>query len=252
MDSKSLAPVGSFRLSQGNYSYDGLRSVLYEVMEELLNQAENPLLLLSGGVDSAVLAKIMMDITSGKMICFTIGGSWNHPDMMAATKLSESFSFTHIRTVPSEEDIERATEALEATDIKVYPGDVGVFLALEKVASFGFTDIIAGDGIDEQVGGYWWHANPDKPLEDVFIDFWNKLDAEHLGPMAHSAEMANVTVHWPYMNERIIKYISRVPLEKRVEDGQAKSWWKCFGKYLDLPEWITERPKQGFIDALNN
>ena len=246
MDSKSLVPVGKFRFPHGEYSYEGMRCILCDVMSGLLDRIDNPLLLLSGAVDSAILAKFMTSNT-----CLTIGGSWEHPDMVAAKSLCKHLSFTHITHVPEQKDVQRAETMLLESGTEVCPGDAGVFLALEKAASLGYEDVIAGDGIDEQVGGYWWHVNPEGTLEEVFEGFWDKLDLEHLGPMARSAELAGVTVHWPYMDERVVEYISRIPLEKRVEFGIQKHWWKEFAKYSGVPADIAERPKQGFIHALN-
>ncbi len=251
MDSKSLVPVGKFRFPHGDYSFEGMRRILCDVVSDIYDRTDNPLLLLSGGVDSAILAKVMMSHTKGNFTCLTIGGSWEHPDMVAAKRLLESLSFTHITHVPEKEDIERAENILSESATEVCPGDAGVFLALEKAVSLGYKDAIGGDGIDEQAGGYWWHVNPEGTLEEVFEGFWNKLDLEHLGPMARSAELAGATVHWPYMDERVVDYISRIPLEKRVEFGIQKYWWKEFAKYIGVPADIAERPKQGFIHALN-
>jgi asparagine synthetase B (glutamine-hydrolysing) len=227
-----------------------MRRILCEVMSELLDRVTNPLLLLSGGVDSAVLAKVMVQIAEGDVTCLTIGESWNHPDMVASKVLFQYLSFVHIKHVPRKGDIARAEEILKFSGTDICPGDEGVFLALEKAAAFGYTDVIAGDGIDEQVGGYWWHVNPEKPLDEVFAGFWDDLDSGHFGPMARSADIAGVTVHWPYMDERILEYISRIPLEERVKYKVQKYWWKEFAKYIGVPEQIADRPKQGFIHAL--
>ena len=250
MDSKSLAPVGNFRLSAGSHSFDGLKHVLYGVVSELVERLDDPLLLLSGGVDSAVLAKIMSEMTGGGVTCLTIGESWSHPDMVAAKSLFQDLDFIHIKYVPLKEDIARAEKTLADSGTEVCPGDAAVFLALEKAASHGYTSLIAGDGIDEQVGGYWWHANPERSLNEVFSYFWKALDSGHLGPMARSAELVGVTVHWPYMDERIIEYISRIPLEDRIRFKIQKYWWKEFAKYLGVPAEIADRPKQGFVHAL--
>lgn len=250
MDTKSLAPTGSFRYSPGSYSFEGMYRTLCEVMSELLGRISNPLLLLSGGVDSAVLARIMMQIVDDDVTCLTIGESRGHSDMVAAEQLYQHMPFVHIKYVPQKADIERADKILESSRTKVCPGDNGVFLILEKAASLGYTDVIAGDGIDEQVGGYWWHVNSNEPLDEVFACFWNDLDSEHLEPMARSADLAGVTVHWPYMDERVIEYISRIPLEKRVEYGIQKHWWKEFAKSIGIPYHIADRPKQGFVHAL--
>lgn len=249
MDSKSLAPTGNFRSSVGSYSFEGMYHILYQVLSELLGRVTNPLLLLSGGVDSAVLAEVMVRINHDAT-CLTIGESWNHPDVVAAKQLRNHLPFILHQHVPLADDIARADEILKSSGTKVCLGDVAVFLALEKAAALGYTDVIAGDGIDEQVGGYWWHANPEKPLDEVFADFWNDLDSGHLGPMARSAKIAGVTVHWPYMDERILEYISRIPLEQRVEHKVPKYWWKEFAKHIGIPAEIADRPKQGFVHAL--
>ena len=253
MDSKSLAPVGSFKYwpSPVGYSFEGMCDVLHEELSYLLAHTSNPLLLLSGGVDSAVLMNIMAEIADGAVAYLTVGESLNHPDMVASIKLLQNLPAVHVKYVPQGEDIERAERILWESGTKVCSGDVGVFLALEKAASLGYTDIIAGDGIDEQVGGYWQHANLGNSIREVFIDFWNDLDSEHLGPMARSAKLVGVSVHWPYMDWEVIRYIAKIPLQDRVKYKVPKYWWKEFAKYSGVPADIAERPKQGFIHALN-
>ncbi len=240
MDSQSLVPTGNFKLREGAHSFVGMAGELRRAIITSVSASEDhPVLLLSGGVDSAILLRILLNIY-GDQQALTIGRSMDHPDVIASVRLVEEWGCHSDHRVI----IPELPDGFESGN-----GDAGVLMALECV---GVRDVIAGDGIDEQVGGYWWHGKSfhDGDMLPVFERFWDGLDDGHLIPMAKSATAAGKVVHWPYMDESIIDYISRIPLEERVKNGIPKYWWKEFAKYLGVPVDIADRPKQGFIHAL--
>jgi len=243
-------PIGSFKIDPGQgYSFQGMQEVLEGVIPNYVGR-EDGCILLSAGVDSAVLAKIVLGINPF-MMCLTIGADDLHPDLVAARRLCREWGFNWANWAPGPEHIQLAETALAEHRMEVFPGDVGVYLALKKARELGCDYVLAADGIDEQVGGYWWHGNASPhELKEVFTSFWGKLDLEHFGPMARSADLLGIKVRWPFMDSDVIEYISRIPLDVRVLSGQPKQWWKEFAKYLDIPDWIINRPKRGFVDAL--
>ena len=120
---------------------------------------------------------------------------------------------------------------------------------------YGITDVIATDGIDEMMGGYWWHANESdrfSTLYDAFEHFWSEVDSNHLDSLYRSADIAGVQIHLPYLDSEVIDYISRIPLEDRVMPGKPKHLWKQCALALKVPQWVIDRPKIGFVDALNS
>ena len=240
MDSMSLVPVGKFKVRVRPHSFVGMAGVLRRAIVTSVSECEDsPVLFLSGGIDSAVLLRLSLD-TYGDQKTLTIGRSMAHPDVVASVELVKEWGCqgSHRVIIPELPD------GFESGN-----GDVGVRMALENVEG---RDVIAGDGIDEQVGGYWWHAKSfhDGDMLPVFEKFWDDLDTGHLIPMAESAAATGKVVHWPYMDPSVISYLAKISLEERVKNGVAKYWWKEFAKYIGIPADIAERPKQGFVHAL--
>ncbi|MFA5379941.1 MAG: asparagine synthase-related protein, partial [Dehalococcoidia bacterium] len=109
---------------------------------------------------------------------------------------------------------------------------------------------------DELMGGYWWHANVSDRYTDVsaaFEDYWQRLDAEQIYPMKLSADRVGIEVSWPFLDDRVVQVISRIPVSERVKPGIPKAWWKRFAReYVGIPDGVVERQKLGFVSALTS
>jgi len=245
------AQIGSWRNpTDGSYSAAGLIELLEKVVTETVRWCERPGVLLSAGVDSALLVALLRKV-SPDVPCFTIGTGLDHPDVIAAGRLAEEWGIDWRLYVPSRQAKESARREVRGL---YFPGDDGVLLAL-RFASKWVTDIIATDGIDEQMGGYWWHSHRDEQfprIEDAFEYFWNELEPKHLKPMFRAADQVGVNLHWVYLQPTVVGYIARIPLSERVRDGIGKAFWREVARLAGVPEWVIQRPKRGFVHALAN
>jgi len=181
--------------------------------------------------------------------CFTVAGDPHNPDLEAALRLAHECDLDLHCYMPCQA---ARREALELEHLS-YPGDDAVFVALDFAARF-VTDILATDGIDELMGGYWFHAHRNDLFPEAaqaFEHFWGRLEEEHLTPMYLSANWLQVNLHWVFLQPSVVEYISRIPIEERVRDGITKSWWRDVARAVGVPEWVISRPKRGFIDGLN-
>lgn len=239
------ALTGSWRVVAADHSAEGMLETLRRAACRAVEASEYPGILLSGGIDSSLLALL----TRGSNIpCFTLGGCLDHHDVQAASRLAELWDLDLKICLPNTAAQKRAHDLTHD-----YPGDDGVLLALEFAARF-CTDILATDGIDEQVGGYWWHANASERFaspEAAFEHFWGELEPAHLGPMFLSAQRVGVNLRFVYLDPVVVSYIARVPLVERVRPGQPKAFWRDVARLAGVPEWIINRPKRGFLDALS-
>ena len=242
---QSSVPISKWRIEPNDYSIQDLLTVLRQVIYRKAKLLECPVLLLSGGVDSTILLMLLLECVSD-VTCITIGESLNHPDMVAAKRLAEEMNFNWVAYIPSLQMKNRAQNRIEKP---YFPGDEGVLLALECASGFG-TSIWVTDGIDEQMGGYWWHANTED-IYNTFKNFWDELESKHLSPMYRSAQIVGVDICWPFLDPLVIDYIARIPLEDRVANGECKVVWKEIARELKVPDWIIKRPKLGFVDALS-
>lgn len=210
---------------------------------------------LSGGIDSSSALAMIRRISGigAEIHTFTIVASKKHPDYINAKRIAELFGTVHHSWVVSKKQISRARSKMLSIwpDAAIEDGDVAVFMLYRYISKLGFKCVIAHDGIDELLGGYWKHRKHQTPVqkERAFKYFWNRLKKHHLLPLELKSQYFGIEVLLPYFQEEVIKYISKIPLDDRTGLEISKiPLRKIAGKYL--PTEIIERKKSGFCDAL--
>lgn len=210
---------------------------------------------LSGGLDSSLCISIVRKIVGPKTAIhtFTTGGSEQHPDIQFARKISSLFSTHHHELIPCHEEIGLAKKEMFSL-WKNEPqklGNVAVFLTYKNIAKYGFRCVIAHDGIDELLGGYWEHRKhvDEKEKIKAFQALWDDLKENHLVPLERKALHFGISVIFPYLQTELVKYISKIQIDERTSHEISKiPLKKIAGKYL--PDEVIKREKRGFCDVL--
>lgn len=213
-------------------------------------------LTLSGGLDSSFCLAVIRELLGPEVPIhtFTIGGSLVHPDILHARLVAARFGTIHHERVPGAAEIEEAKGTLYSrwADEPHNLGNVGVYLIYQTIARHGFRSVIAHDGIDELLGGYWEHRQYEDEDEKakVFRDFWARLEMEHLILLERKASSFGIQVLLPYLELSVVEYISRIPLSARTSREVSKIPLRAIArKYLPIE--IIERQKKGFCGALD-
>lgn len=226
-------------------------TIATSVKNAINNSKGNIGMLLSGGMDSVMLLEFV--VRHGKVVpVFTVVTDSDHPDLIAAKKIAKEYGLEHHILLPNKDDMERAKKAL-GTKRKLFKGDIAVYLALELAKNKGVDTILTADGIDEITGGYWWHAHPSNNYankEEAFQDYWNKLNDNHVKPLLDSAKKVGIEVKLPFLDEEVVSVLNRIPIKERVKNNITKNWWKQFASSY-IPQYIIDRKKIGFVDALD-
>lgn len=209
---------------------------------------------LSGGLDSSFCLAKIREIWGEevKMFTFTAGGSTSHPDIRHARTVSRMFKSIHVEIIPEQQQLAEAEIILKKTRPSVSPGDIAVFMVYQRMASYNFRAAIAHDGIDELLGGYWDHRKTQTMQEKktVFADRWARVSNDHLLPLEASAAHFGIQVVLPYLQREVIRYISRIPLNKRTNQEESKIPLREIArKYLPIE--VIERQKMGFCSAFD-
>lgn len=237
--------IGNWKVLDSNYSIAGLLGTVEQSIVDSLSACCG--ILLSGGVDSSVLA--VLANKHQKVPCFTIGGSPQHQDLVSAMRLSNEFGFDLYTHIPSKAKIDNVV----GDNNFLYPGDESVWIALEFASHF-VSSILVGDGIDEQMGGYWWHCNRNDEFPEQYMAFqyfWEILEPNHLTPMYQSANQIGIDLDWVYLHQEVVDYIARIPLVDRAKPNNNKIIWKQLAVEVGIPDYIINRPKKGFVHALS-
>lgn len=245
----------------GKWSFAELEKILMEsivlCISECLRENKGAVCTtLSGGLDSSFcLAKIREMVGMGVEIhTFTTGGSEKYPDVQFARKVSQCFGTIHHELIPSKEEVRKAKKKLRSQwkDEPQGSGNVAVFLTYQNIAQHGFKCVIAHDGIDELLGGYWEHRKHknEQIKADVFQDFWRRLEKEHLLLLERKAHHFGIQVALPYLQKEVVEYIAKIPLDSRTRLRESKIPLRTIAKKY-LPKEVIKRNKKGFCSALD-
>jgi asparagine synthetase B (glutamine-hydrolysing) len=219
---------------------------------------------LSGGIDSSLCLAMVRQTLGNKaeIHTFTVGGHSRHPDLVFAKKVAKKFKTIHHAIIPTDEMLDGARKELG----KIFPkfsekqiwDNLGVYLVYDAISRIALKDsiapknsfVIAHDGIDELLGGYWEHRAEDLAKKRAaFIYFWERLEPEHLEPLLYIANNKRLEVKFPYLDPRIVKYIIHIPVQDRTSHDESKIPLRQIAeKYL--PKEIINRPKLGFNQAI--
>lgn len=195
----------------------------------------------SGGVDSTLLLYHLSKIYDN-VFAFVMGSSINHPDVIAAREIAARYPNVVLRVyVPSQKDIDAEKAKGEEFD-----GDASVRLFYKYVSQYT-NRIIAGDGIDEFMGGYYAHQQ--NINEETYYKFLRKLQLEQLVPLNKNS--SDVNVYLPYIDKSLVLMFSQIPLHEKVNKTMRK---RLMMKMVEgkMPAHLLERRKRGFCDALKS
>lgn len=222
-------PVGWPRAGQPVRISD-IENTLYSVLSELDVQC----LSLSGGLDSSLMLHYMEQLYGDSVRTFTIALNKRHPDYVWARKMAGWFGVdwsAYIRP----DGVERKVGDLA--------GDEIVRSFYGWLEGLGVERIIACDGIDEFMCGYYTHQK--SPTEETYYKFLGEMVENHLKPLHKNS--GNVHVYLPFIDKRMVALYGQIPLQKKYKSRKAVVMELA---RQHLPMGVLRRRKYGFCDAM--
>ncbi len=161
-----------YKKSVNETDYSLLRISLTEAVEKRL-MSDVPLgVLLSGGLDSSIIASItsrLMKESSEKLNSFSIGLK-NAPDLKAAKYVAEFLGTEHHEinfTVEAGLDaLSKIIWHLESYDVTTIRASTPMYFLSKAITEIGIKVVLSGEGADEIFGGYLYFENA-----PTYIDF---------------------------------------------------------------------------------
>ena len=248
---------------------DELRASLERAVHQQLMTDVPYGVLLSGGLDSSIIAAITKKYSNKRIETNDSSDAWwpqlhsfsvglkGSPDLEAARKVSQHIDSVHhevIFTIQEGLDaIEDVIYSLETYDVTTVRAATPMYLMARVIKSMGIKMVLSGEGADEIFGGYlYFHKAPSA------IEFHNetvrKLKNLHLYDClrANKAMAAwGVEARVPFLDKEFIDIAMGIdPKNKMVgSDKMEKSILrKAFQDYL--PEEIINRQKEQFSDGV--
>ena len=260
------------------------------VIEKVKNGLENAVkaqlmsdvpygVLLSGGLDSSIIAAITQKYSKKRVESDSTEGAWwpqlhsfavgleGSPDLIAAKKAADYIGTVHHEVHFT---IQEALDALpdviyhiETYDITTVRASTPMYLLARVIKSMGIKMVLSGEGSDELFGGYlYFHKAPN--AQEFHEELVRKMSKLHLYDClrANKSLMAwGVEGRVPFLDKDFIDIAMELnPTDKmniKMEDGigvgngQRMEKWILRKAFEDmLPENICWRQKEQFSDGV--
>ncbi|MEW6680838.1 MAG: asparagine synthase-related protein [bacterium] len=194
-------------------------------------------LLLSGGLDSAILASISPNL---KAITVRLA-DYGEDKRYAASVVRLLNIEAHQKSVDIEEAIRAIPEVIKvlATFDPAIPNDLVVYFGLKKAKDMEIDEVMTGDGADELFAGYSFMEDMDD-LDDYIKRISDSLtfSSNQLG------RYFGIEIRQPYIDSEIKGLALDIPTHLKIKDGHGK-WILRKAFEDDLPKeiiWQKKRP----------
>tara|TARA_Y100000590_G_scaffold470766_1_gene669751 strand:- start:32803 stop:34470 length:1668 start_codon:yes stop_codon:yes gene_type:complete len=243
-----------------------LRKILTESVEKRLMTDVPFGVLLSGGLDSSLIASITQRIVKSRknnvwgnnIHTFSIGLK-DSPDLLAAKKVADFLGTNHHEFIFTEQEgidaIKDLIWHLETYDITTIRASTPMYLMSRRIKALGIKMVLSGEGADEIFGGYlYFHNAPtDEEFHNECVKRVNNL--HHFDCLrANKSTMAwGLEVRVPFLDQAFLEY--SIPLHPNLKLKNKKEKYILRYAFDDnenpyLPEDILYRQKEQFSDGV--
>lgn len=226
------------------------QEIMKHLMKELVRAVEKRIpperfgLLLSGGVDSSLIAWILKKL-GADFVCYS-AGTENSRDVEEAREASKQMGLTlkyKIYGMAEAEGVIRKAAGIIGTPDVVNAGVAAVEIAAASLAlKDGIRTLFGGLGSEEIFAGYQRHAE----AEDVNSECWRGLAKMHGRDLVRDSKVASelkIRFLTPYLDADLIKTAMKIPGKYKISKGQNKLILREAALELGLPERFAFRKK---------
>ena len=214
--------------------------------------------LLSGGVDSCLIAKLVSDIASfnGIKVTAYTAGLVDSPDIMLVKQFARKMGIDYRVKVLSTDDVQKyipkVIDVVEERDFIQIEAGIAIYAAADMASQDGIKVIFSGQGADELWGGYSWY--PDvlgkdgrQELSRRMWDDFTMADVETLDRENKIAKAHEMEVMFPYLDSEVVKLAMSVASELKVtseNDRLGKHPHRQLAKKIGVPKKYADRSKE--------
>lgn len=277
MGSSDEAPVRFFEEDWMNWSTHPKRPYVTSELHDQLKAAVSSHLmgdvpygmLISGGLDSSVIAGLAMQLAASRVDDEGHSKAWwptphsfaigleGSPDLAAAAEVAEALgtihhgvTYTIQEGLDAIEDVVRHVETYDVTTIRA---SIPMYLLARRIRTMGIKMVLSGEGADELFGGYlYFHLAPDarefhEETVRKVLDL-HKYDCAR----ANKSMMAwGIEARVPFLDREFVNYAMSLDPEAKMAGGGKLEKEAIRAAFEGLiPERILRRQKEQFSDGV--
>ena len=203
------------------------REVL-EVFDEVIQDYDAESLLLSGGLDTSIIACLASRYFKPKTLTVGLRGC-EAPDLHYAELVARHLGLPHeVKLFSVEEAMEAAfhvVKTVKSFDPMEVRNDIPLFIALKRLKEEGVESVITGDGGDELFAGYSFLFK----LTPRRVDEWiGNVVKRWFFASKPLGESIGLRVLQPFTDRRVVDLALRIPAEFKI----AQHGGVTYGKYV--------------------
>jgi asparagine synthase (glutamine-hydrolysing) len=230
-----------------------LRDVLTRAVARRLEDGAVGACLLSGGLDSSVIAAVAHDL--GAEIPLITVGMKDAPDLENASIMAKHLGMEHhvklYETADICESLPNAVWMLESFEEDCVSGAISNLFASARANKLT-NCILSGEGGDELFGGY--HLLKDLPGETERLRMMDRLIAIAYNTAVQRLDRAmmgnSINYRTPFIDTDVIAFAMQIPVQWKIHDAGGGRWIEKYilrEAFRDLlPEQIYKREKLRF------
>jgi asparagine synthase (glutamine-hydrolysing) len=236
---------------------DSYSTLLRTAVERRLRNLKKVGVLVSGGVDSCLIAKLVSDAAAGRgieVIAYTAGTD-GADDIEYAANFVRGLGLPHRVRRLTQHEIEsyipRVIIAVEARGLVQVEAGIGVYAALEAAREDGVKVVFSGQGPDELWGGYSWYPRviAKDGYEVLQERMWDDLEMADIETFDRERKIAlalGMEQVFPYVDISVVRLAMSVSPRLKinsVEDHVGKRPHREAAKRLGVPIEYADRAK---------
>ena len=231
-----------------------LRLLLLDAISKRASDLEAVAVAFSGGVDSSVIAVLAESVglkvqlvSVGLEDQFEVGFAEEAAEALGLPLYLQTFTTSYLR-----ETLDRVLWLIEEPDLVKASIAVPFFWTAEVVSKLGFPVFLAGQGADEQFGGYQRHLTTyvERGAEAVEYEMFHDVENSYQANFQRDNQVCSyhgVELRLPYVDKEVVDFSLRLPLRLKIgstEDTLRKRVLREVAYNLEIPAIIADKPKK--------
>jgi len=213
-----------------------LKTELVELLKVSVKENIAEAVLLSGGLDSSVIACLASEYTESKLSAIVVAleeGTDLHYSRLVAETFGLELKVKIFDIEAAIKSIPEVVKALNTYNPMLIRFGVAMYAALSYAKELDFSAVMTGDGGDELFFGYrHLFTREQKEIEKRMGDKIRRIKEKEPLVSETLGNLLGIDVKQPFLDTRIIEFASKIPFELKVRKAKTNGEEEVIGKWI--------------------